>query len=59
MVYYTIKIFNCQVGKITFIMLIWCILVCFAMLSCGNFVIFICLRLVSFLSIVICMLKLS
>lgn len=42
MVYYTIKIFNCQVGKITFIMLIWCIFVCFAILSCGNFVIFIC-----------------
>ena len=28
--------------KITFIMLIWCIFVCFAILSCGNFVIFTC-----------------
>lgn len=42
MVYYTIEIFNCQDGKITFIMLIWCIFVCFAILSCGNFVISTC-----------------
>lgn len=42
MVYYTIKSSTVKSEKITFIMLIWCIFVCFAILSCGNFVIFIC-----------------
>lgn len=42
MVYYTIKIFNCQDGKITIIMLKWCVFVYFIVLSCINFVIFAC-----------------
>lgn len=42
MVYYTIKSSTVKTEKITFIMLIWCIFVCFAILSCGNFVIFTC-----------------
>lgn len=42
MVYYTIKFSTVKSEKITFIMLIWCIFVCFAILSCGNFVISIC-----------------
>lgn len=42
MVYYTIKSSTVKAEKITVIMLKRCIFVCFAILSCGDFVISTC-----------------
>lgn len=42
MVYYTIKIFNCQDGKNNIYYAHLVHFLCFAILSCGNFVIFTC-----------------